>query len=169
MLIRHAKLFFGHAKCFLHSNEKLRVFASEAFRSEKSTETSNHSTEVSVETHEPFESISKSPKFRFSRKLENFIRNFVFFNGIFRVLFNDDMSSNIILIRDFFSQISWPLGSLVSGVDFEPKDPGFNPHTAQKRRKKKSMFYQASRKQNQLFHGFNSKSTSETLGHEFCM
>jgi hypothetical protein len=48
-----------------HSNEKLRVFATEAFHSEKSTETSNYSTEVSVETHETFESISRSPKFRF--------------------------------------------------------------------------------------------------------
>jgi hypothetical protein len=46
---------------YLHSNEKLRVFATEAFRSEKSTETSNYSTEVSVETHETFESISRSP------------------------------------------------------------------------------------------------------------
>jgi hypothetical protein len=49
----------------LHSNEKLRVFATEAFRSVKSTEISNYSTEVSVGTHETFESISRSPKFRF--------------------------------------------------------------------------------------------------------
>jgi hypothetical protein len=34
----------------LHSNEKLQVFATEAFRSEKSTKTSNYSTEVTVET-----------------------------------------------------------------------------------------------------------------------
>jgi tellurite resistance protein len=50
---------------FLHSNEKLRVFATEAFRSENSTETSNYSTEVSVETRETFESVTKIPKFRF--------------------------------------------------------------------------------------------------------
>jgi hypothetical protein len=43
----------------LHSNEKFRVFATEVFRSEKSTETSNYSTEVSVETHETFESVSR--------------------------------------------------------------------------------------------------------------
>jgi hypothetical protein len=35
-------------------------------------------------------------------------------------------------------------GGLASGVDFEPKDPGFNPQTAQKS-KKKSIFYQAIR------------------------
>jgi hypothetical protein len=30
------------------------------------------------------------------------------------------------------SEISWLLGGLASGVDFEPKDPGFNPQSAQK-------------------------------------
>jgi hypothetical protein len=69
--------------------------------------TSNYSTEVSVETRET--------------------------SGRCSI---DDMSSNNILIRDFFTQISWPLGSLVSGVDFELKDPGFKPHTAQKRKTK---------------------------------
>jgi hypothetical protein len=48
----------------LHSNSKFRVFATEAFRSEKSTETSDYSTEVSGETNEKFESIT-TPKFRF--------------------------------------------------------------------------------------------------------
>ena len=48
----------------------------------------------------------------------------------------DDMSSDIIYIRFFFSQISWPLGPAGSGVDFEPKNPRFKPQTAQKRRPK---------------------------------
>jgi hypothetical protein len=30
------------------------------------------------------------------------------------------------------SEISWLLGGLASGVDFESKDPGFNTQTAQK-------------------------------------
>jgi hypothetical protein len=30
----------------------------------------------------------------------------------------------------FSSEISWLLGDLASGVDFEPKDPMFNPQTA---------------------------------------
>ena len=53
----------------MHSNEKFRVFATEAFRSEKSTETSDYSTEVSVETPETFESLSISPKFRYCENL----------------------------------------------------------------------------------------------------
>jgi hypothetical protein len=75
----------------LHSNEKLRVFATEAFRSQKSTETPNYSTEVSVETCEIFESVSINPKIRFCIGL---------------------------------------------CVDYKTKDPGFKPHTAQKRRTK---------------------------------
>jgi hypothetical protein len=38
----------------VHSNSKFRVFATEAFRSEKSTETSDNSTEVSGEINEKF-------------------------------------------------------------------------------------------------------------------
>jgi hypothetical protein len=41
----------------LHSNQKFRVFATEAFRSEKSSETSDNSTEVSREINEIFESV----------------------------------------------------------------------------------------------------------------
>jgi hypothetical protein len=69
----------------IHSNEKLRVSAIETFRSEKSTETSNYSTEVSVENRQIFESVSISPKFRVP-EIISFIRHFVFFNGILRVL-----------------------------------------------------------------------------------
>jgi hypothetical protein len=50
---------------------------------------------------------------------------------------------------------------MVSGVDFEPKDPGFKPHTAQKKRKKKIKVLPGEQK-------INSESTSETSGHEFC-
>jgi hypothetical protein len=49
----------------LHINSKFRVFATEAFRSEKSTETSDNSTEISGEINETFESVSISPKFCF--------------------------------------------------------------------------------------------------------
>jgi hypothetical protein len=49
----------------IHSNSKFRVFATEAFRSEKSTETSDNSTNVSGEINETFESVSTHPKFRF--------------------------------------------------------------------------------------------------------
>jgi hypothetical protein len=48
-----------------HSNLKFRVFATEAFRFEKSIETFDNSTEVSGEINEKFESVSISPKFRF--------------------------------------------------------------------------------------------------------
>jgi len=49
--VRYRKLPRGQSDHeALHSNEKFRVFATEAFRSEKSTETSDYSTEVSVET-----------------------------------------------------------------------------------------------------------------------
>jgi hypothetical protein len=41
-----------------------------------------------------------------------------------------------------FSEISWLLGGLVFGVGFEPKDPEFNPQTAQKKETKISIFYQ---------------------------
>jgi hypothetical protein len=50
---------------FVHSNSKFRVFTTEAFRSEKSTETSEDSIEVSGEINETFESVSTHPKFRF--------------------------------------------------------------------------------------------------------
>jgi hypothetical protein len=45
-------------KNYPHSNSKFRVFATEAFRSGKSTETSDNSTEVSGEINETFESVS---------------------------------------------------------------------------------------------------------------
>jgi hypothetical protein len=35
------------------------------------------------------------------------------------------------------------------------------------KKKKKSKFYQAIRNQNQIFHGFNPESTTETLGLNF--
>jgi hypothetical protein len=40
-----------------HSKSKFRVFAAEAFHSEKSTETSDYLTEVSGETTKTFESV----------------------------------------------------------------------------------------------------------------
>jgi hypothetical protein len=49
----------------VHSNSKFRVFATEAFCSEKSTETTDNSTEVSGEINETFLSVSMSPKFCF--------------------------------------------------------------------------------------------------------
>jgi hypothetical protein len=68
------KLFCCALKYLLHeveylSNSKLRVFAIKAFRSEKSTETTDNSTEVSNEINVTFESISMSPKFRFWENL----------------------------------------------------------------------------------------------------
>jgi hypothetical protein len=48
----------------VHSSSKFRVFATKGFRSEKSTETTDNSTEVSNEINETFESVSMSPKFR---------------------------------------------------------------------------------------------------------
>jgi hypothetical protein len=48
-----------------HSNSKFLVFATEAFRSEKFTETSDYLTEVLREINETFESVSISLKFRF--------------------------------------------------------------------------------------------------------
>jgi hypothetical protein len=38
-------------------------------------------------------------------------------------------------IQDFSSEICWLLGDLASGLDFEPKDPRFNPQTAKKANK----------------------------------
>jgi hypothetical protein len=49
----------------IHSNSKFRIFATEAFRFEKYTETSDSTTEVSSEINETFESVSISSKFRF--------------------------------------------------------------------------------------------------------
>jgi hypothetical protein len=49
-------------------------------------------------------------------------------------------------------------------LTLSPKILGSSP-TQLKKDDKKSMFYQASRKQNKLFPGFNSESTSETSGH----
>jgi hypothetical protein len=48
------------------------MLATEAFRSEKFTEISYYSTEVSVETRENFESVSRSPKFRYCWKFSFF-------------------------------------------------------------------------------------------------
>jgi hypothetical protein len=44
-------------------------------------------------------------------------------------------------------------------LTFSPKSPGFKPQTGQISRTK---FFQAIRIQNQIFHGFNPKSTTET-------
>jgi hypothetical protein len=49
----------------MYSNSKFRDSATEAFRFEKSTETSDYLTEVSGEINETLESVSISPKFRF--------------------------------------------------------------------------------------------------------
>jgi hypothetical protein len=67
----------------IHSNSKFRVFATEAFRSENSTESSDFSTEVSDETKKTFDSVSTTPKFLV--KFLNFTRNFVISFGIFQV------------------------------------------------------------------------------------
>jgi hypothetical protein len=104
----------------IHSNSKFRVFATEAFRSEKSTETSDYLTEVSV----------KSTKH----------------------------SSQI---------YSWPLGPLVSVVDFEPKKSWVQAPNTPEKKNKKSKIYQVIRNQNQIFHGFNPESTIETSGRNF--
>jgi hypothetical protein len=62
--------FYVHFASFsVHSNSKFRVFATEAFRSEKSTETTDISTEVSGEINETFEAVSITPKFRFWKNL----------------------------------------------------------------------------------------------------
>jgi hypothetical protein len=47
----------------IHSNSKFQVFATKAFRSEKSTETSDNSTEVSGKINKTFESVTISPIF----------------------------------------------------------------------------------------------------------
>jgi hypothetical protein len=47
----------GELLNYLHSDSKFRVFATEPFRSEKSTQISDNSTEVSGEINETFESV----------------------------------------------------------------------------------------------------------------
>jgi hypothetical protein len=47
------------------SSSKFRVFATKAFRSEKSRETSDNLTEISGEINKTFETVSTTPKFRF--------------------------------------------------------------------------------------------------------
>jgi hypothetical protein len=78
----------------LHSNEKLRVFAAEASRSEKLTETYNYSTEVSVQTHETFDFFSISPKFSLC---VNYLRKHV-----------GDGFSQPLLNPDFFFDLTIP-------------------------------------------------------------
>jgi hypothetical protein len=65
----------------VHSNSKFRIFATETFRSDKSTEISDYFTKDSGEINETFESVSISPKFVFGKiyilftKLRDFHRN----------------------------------------------------------------------------------------------
>jgi hypothetical protein len=47
-----------------------------------------------------------------------------------------------------------------------PKNPGSSSQQA-KKKNKKLKFYQAIRNQNQIFHGFNSKTTTETSNRNF--
>jgi hypothetical protein len=65
----------------VHSNSKFRVFATEAFRSENTTETSDNSTEVAGKSTE-HSSQSKYPRsfvfgkiHKFNTKLREFHRN----------------------------------------------------------------------------------------------
>jgi hypothetical protein len=101
----------------LPSNSKFRVFTTEAFRSEKSTETSDNSIEVSGGINETFDSQSEYPRSFVFGKIYNFLGwNFVIFIGIFQALANE---WQITTVLHFFAPISWPLGSLVSVVDFD--------------------------------------------------
>jgi hypothetical protein len=63
--------------------------------------------------------------------------------------------------------MSWPLGTLVSVVDFEPKKSWVQAPNMPEKKNKKSKFYQAIRNQNQIFHGLNPKSATETSGLNF--
>jgi hypothetical protein len=56
---------------------------------------------------------------------------------------------------------------LVSVVDFEPKKSWVQAPNRPEKKNKKSKFYQAIRNQNQIFHGFNPESTTETSGLKF--
>jgi hypothetical protein len=56
---------------------------------------------------------------------------------------------------------------LVSVVDFEPKKSWVQAPNSPEKKNKKSKFYQAIRNQNQIFHGFNLESTTETSGLNF--
>jgi hypothetical protein len=53
---------------------------------------------------------------------------------------------------------------MVSVVDFEHKKSWVQASNRPEKKNKKSKFYQAIRNQNQIFHGFNPKSTTETSG-----
>jgi hypothetical protein len=99
----------------------------EAFRSEKPTETSNYSTEVSVETTKHSNQSQEARSFVY---VENY---------------------------KFYPKLRFSPASTLSHTQLK------------KNEKKNSKLYQVSRKQNQLFHGFNSESTSETSGHEFAL
>jgi hypothetical protein len=75
----HPKVRFSWTLTYaydLHSNSKFQVFATEAYRSEKSTETFDNSTEVSGEINETFESVSIS-EVSFLVKFINLIRNLI--------------------------------------------------------------------------------------------
>jgi hypothetical protein len=56
---------------------------------------------------------------------------------------------------------------LVSIVDVEPKNSWVQAPNGPEKKNKKSKFYQAIRNQNQIFHGFNLESTTETSGLNF--
>jgi hypothetical protein len=51
---------------------------------------------------------------------------------------------------------------LVSVVDFEPKKSWVQAPNRPENKNKKLKFYQAIRNQNQIFHGFNPETTTET-------
>jgi hypothetical protein len=56
---------------------------------------------------------------------------------------------------------------LVSVVDFESKKSWVQAPNRPEKKNKKSKFNQAIKNQNQIFHGFNPKSTTETSGLNF--
>jgi hypothetical protein len=56
---------------------------------------------------------------------------------------------------------------MVSVVDFEPKNSWVQAPNRPEKNNKKLKFYQAIRNQNQIFHGFNPESTTETSGLNF--
>jgi hypothetical protein len=56
---------------------------------------------------------------------------------------------------------------MVSVVVFEPKKSWVQAPNIPEKKKKESKFYQATRNKNQIFHGFNPKTTTETLDRNF--
>jgi hypothetical protein len=58
---------------------------------------------------------------------------------------------------------------LVSVVDFEPKKSWVQAPNRPEKKNEKLKFYQAIRNQNQIFHGFNLETTTETSDRNFAL